>query len=679
MKKILITGANSYIGTSFEKYIAQFGDKYQVDTLDMIGDDWKKFDFWGYDTVYHVAGIAHSDNGKISKEKAKLYYEVNTKLTIRTAMKAKKAGVKQFIFMSSAIVYGDSAPIGKMKMITRDTPASPANCYGDSKVKAEKGLRRLEDDRFKVVILRPPMIYGMGSKGNYPLMSKLAQKMPVFPYVKNCRSMLYIENLCEFVRLMIENEESGTFWPQNSEYSNTSELVHMIGETHGKNVHLIKGFEWTLKFLGVFTGIVDKAFGNLAYTQSLSKYKEDYRVADLKKSIALTEGISDSKKSDPKKALMLTSVASMIDQFNIPNIELLQSLGYRVDVIANFEDPGTISFERAEELKQKLVSMGVKVTHVAIPRILDPKSIISAYRSVKKTINKDKYDLIHCHSPIGGAICRLAAIKARRNGTKVIYTAHGFHFYDGAPMKNWLIYYPVEKFCSRFTDVLITINKEDYKRACSEFNALKTVYIPGIGINIDKFANVHVDRSAKRSELGITDSDIMILSVGELNENKNHSTVIKAIGRINDKRIHYYIAGKGNLDQYLKDIAERNNVDLHLLGFRPDVEELYKCADIYVLPSIREGLNVSLMEAMASGLPCVASRIRGNCDLICSGKGGFLCRPTNIEEYVNKITTLIANDHIRKTMGEYNHSAVVDYSQEKVNSLIYSIYKNIHG
>lgn len=292
MKKILITGANSYIGTSFEKYMKQWSDKYQVDTLDMIGDAWKEYDFSGYDTVYHVAGIAHSDNGKISREKAKLYYEVNTKLTIRTAMKAKKAGVKQFIFMSSAIVYGNSAPIGKMKMITKDTPVSPANCYGDSKVKAENGLRKLEDETFKVVILRPPMIYGKGSKGNYPLMSKLAQKMPVFPYVDNCRSMLYIENLMEFVRLMIDNEESGTFFPQNSEYSNTSELVKMIAAEHGKRTVFVKGATMPLKMAGFVTGIVDKAFGNLAYDQSLSDYKTNYWIAGLRRSIMLTEDVA---------------------------------------------------------------------------------------------------------------------------------------------------------------------------------------------------------------------------------------------------------------------------------------------------------------------------------------------------------------------------------------------------
>ncbi|MBR3918580.1 MAG: NAD-dependent epimerase/dehydratase family protein [Clostridia bacterium] len=291
MKRILITGANSYIGTSFERYLEKWPEKYQVDTLDMIGDGWKKYNFTGYDSVYHVAGIAHSDNGKISREKAKLYYDVNSKLTIQTAMKAKKSGVKQFIFMSSAIVYGDSAPIGKMKMITKDTPVNPANCYGDSKVKAENGLRKLEDENFKVVILRPPMIYGKGSKGNYPLMSKLAQKLPVFPNVKNCRSMLYVDNLMEFVRLMVENEERGTFWPQNAEYSNTSELVKMIAAQHGKRVILVKGCTLPLRLLRFATGIVDKAFGNLAYDMKLSEYKEEYRTAGLRRSIMLTEDV----------------------------------------------------------------------------------------------------------------------------------------------------------------------------------------------------------------------------------------------------------------------------------------------------------------------------------------------------------------------------------------------------
>ena len=291
MKRILITGASSYIGTSFERYLAEkYPGLYDVDTVDMTDDDWRDTDFGGYDTVFHVAGIAHSDNGKISKEKAALYYSVNTDLTVETAKRAKSDGAKQFVFMSSAIVYGESARIGREKVITRDTPLSPANCYGDSKVQAEKGLCLLDDENFKVVILRPPMIYGKGSRGNYPLLAKLARKLPLFPYIKNQRSMLYVENLCEFVRLMIENSERGIFWPQNSEYSNTSEMVKMIAASHGKKVRLVKGFGWALRIMSHLTGIVNKAFGNLIYDQAMSTYREEYRVSDLPESIKRTEG-----------------------------------------------------------------------------------------------------------------------------------------------------------------------------------------------------------------------------------------------------------------------------------------------------------------------------------------------------------------------------------------------------
>lgn len=290
MKKILITGANSYIGTSFEKYIKEnYPDDYIVDTVDMIDGTWREKSFVGYDSVFHVAGIAHSDNGKISEEKEKLYYAVNADLTIETAKKAKANGVKQFIFMSSVIVYGDSAPIGKSKVITKDTPTSAANCYGDSKVQAEKGILPLNDDSFKVVILRPPMIYGKGSKGNYPTLAKMAMKMPIFPYVKNERSMLYVENLAEFIRLMIVNNENGIFWPQNAEYSNTSELMRMIAETHGKKVRLVKGTAWALRLMSHCTGLVNKAFGSLSYEAGMSEYKEDYRKVDLKESIKRTE------------------------------------------------------------------------------------------------------------------------------------------------------------------------------------------------------------------------------------------------------------------------------------------------------------------------------------------------------------------------------------------------------
>lgn len=288
MKRVLITGANSYIGTSFEKYIKKI-DSYAIDTVDMIDGSWREKDFSEYDAVFHVAGLAHSDVGNVTDEIKAKYYAVNTDLTIETAEKAKKDGVKQFIFMSSAIVYGDSAPIGKDKMITKDTPVSPANFYGDSKVQAENGIMPLADENFKVVILRPPMIYGPNSKGNYPILSKFARKLPAFPYVKNQRSMLYVGNLCEFVRLIVENEENGIFWPQNKEYSNTSEMVKLIAQAHGKKIVIVKGLEWALKLASKATGLVNKAFGNMSYDMEMSEYKVEYRKFDLLKSIGETE------------------------------------------------------------------------------------------------------------------------------------------------------------------------------------------------------------------------------------------------------------------------------------------------------------------------------------------------------------------------------------------------------
>lgn len=288
MKRILVTGKNSFIGNAFRNYMAQFPE-YTIDMASVRDGAWKKMDFSGYDSVFHVAGIAHVDVEKVSEKQRKLYYKVNTELTVELAKKSKLEGVRQFIFMSSAIVYGNSAPIGKNKIITEDTPPSPDNFYGDSKLKAEEELRKLESNLFKVVILRPPMIYGKGCKGNYPVLEKLAKKLPVFPKVENNRSMLYVGNLVEFVRLMVENEESGIFWPCNKEYSNTSRLVKMIAATHGRKILLIPGCGWILKLLCHISRSVDKAFGNFMYEDRLGEYRIAYRKYSLEKSIRQVE------------------------------------------------------------------------------------------------------------------------------------------------------------------------------------------------------------------------------------------------------------------------------------------------------------------------------------------------------------------------------------------------------
>jgi len=284
MKKVLITGANSYIGTSVEKWLIKEPENYQVNTIDMQDGNWRDYDFSPYDVIFHVAGIAHVSADPKLKD---LYYKVNTDLTIETAKKAKNEKVKQFIFMSSIIVYGDSS--AKNRVITRDTVPTPSNFYGDSKLQAEKGIVPLRDENFKVVILRPPMIYGPGSKGNYPRLSKLAQKTPIFPDFPNQRSMLFIDNLSEFIKLMIINEESGLFFPQNMEYFSTTELVRQIAKVYNHKIFFIKIFN---PFISLFfkSQTVKKVFGNLIYAKDNDgNFELEYCSTDFDESIIKTE------------------------------------------------------------------------------------------------------------------------------------------------------------------------------------------------------------------------------------------------------------------------------------------------------------------------------------------------------------------------------------------------------
>ncbi len=277
---ILITGAGSYVGTSVERWIKNHSN-HRVDTLDMLKDTWKDADFSIYDVVYHVAGIAHV-NAKTSMEA--LYYKVNRDLTIEVAQKAKEAGVKQFIFMSSMIVFHESRSL-KPEMITLDTPPCPNGFYGDSKLQAEKGLHNLECDTFQVCILRPPMIYGPNSKGNFPRLIKLAAKTPLFPDFHNRRSMLYINNLAEFVLQAINRQLAGTFYPQNRELSDTVEIIRYFAKAQHHHVYFAKWLNPFVRLASHFLQPINKMFGTYYYAPQMSKMDFDYQLVSFEESL----------------------------------------------------------------------------------------------------------------------------------------------------------------------------------------------------------------------------------------------------------------------------------------------------------------------------------------------------------------------------------------------------------
>ncbi len=377
-----------------------------------------------------------------------------------------------------------------------------------------------------------------------------------------------------------------------------------------------------------------------------------------------------------KKALMLSSVASMIDQFNMENIKILKNLGYEVHVLANFSFGNTTSDERTKEFKEELENMGIKVYNVPIPRkITAIKEMISSYKKIKKVCSENNYDILHCHSPIGGVLARFAFKDFRKKGGKLIYTAHGFHFFKGAPIKNWIIFYPIEKFCSRYTDCLITINKEDYKRA-KNFKAKEVKYVPGIGIDTKKIKDIKKNRKIL-NEFNIKD-EVVLVSVGELSNRKNHKVILKALEKVKGN-FKYIICGQGAKKEELIKISKELNLQekVEFLGYRQDVKEILKASDIFCFPSKQEGLPVALMEAMASGLPVICSDIRGNKDLIENKKGGYLLKSYDIDEYSIKIQELIENKFLREEMGNFNLEKIKDFDRKKVNTIMEEIYNEL--
>ncbi|MBM6684755.1 glycosyltransferase family 4 protein [Faecalicatena contorta] len=371
------------------------------------------------------------------------------------------------------------------------------------------------------------------------------------------------------------------------------------------------------------------------------------------------------------KRILISSTDLMMIQFLVPHVINLADNGYEIEIACS-NVGGKI-----EQIKERLKNTVKKIHVVKLARNPFTLRNFKGYKEMKQIISKGDYDIIWTNEPVMGVVTRLAAKLARRRGTTVLYMVHGFHFFTGAPIINWLIYYPVEKIMAKYADMIVTVNHEDYKRAKS-MNVKRVEYIHGIGINTDRLSaeNNSVDI---RKELGLSSEDFLIISVGELNKNKNQKTIIKALAQIKDPAIHYLLCGKGNQLESLKKqvIAEGLDKQIHFLGYRTDVLDICRQADVYVMPSYREGLPVASLEAMYCGLPLLTSNIRGLVDVMENGSSGYMYSPDDYKGFADGLCKLLADPELRKKMGKRNQEYVnqycIDATKKEVLDLVFTL------
>lgn len=369
------------------------------------------------------------------------------------------------------------------------------------------------------------------------------------------------------------------------------------------------------------------------------------------------------------KILYVANVYRHITSFHMPYLKWLKEEGFEVHVAGSGDE---------SLLKWKQVPYVDKNYDISIQRSPYSFQNVKAYGQLKRIVEEEKYDIVHCHTPMGGVLGRLASRGLRKLGTKVMYTAHGFHFCKGAPFINWVIYYPVERFMARYTDALITMNKEDYDIA-QKFKCQEHYSIPGIGFNIERFKSVSTDKDRKRDELGILQGEIVIVSVGDLIKRKNHETVIKAISKINNPSIKYLICGKGVLENHLKGLCSELKLDkqVEFLEYRTDIGEILKSSDIFVFPSLHEGLAIAGLEAMAAGVPVVASNRRGVADYCIDGETALLCEPMDSDCIARSIERLLTEEGLSEKLIENAYNIIDEFDILNAMTAMKRIYKDM--
>lgn len=637
-KKVLITGAGSYIGESFRAYAAKKYPTLKIDAIDMTDSLWRECDFSGYDIVYHVAGIAHADVGKVDDATKEKYYAVNTDLAIEVCQKAKAEGVKRFVIMSSMIVYGDSAPYGKSKVVDEHTVPKATNFYGDSKLQADVAVRDFADDAFKVFVLRPPMIYGKNSKGNYPALAKLAKKLWVFPDVDNQRSMLHIDNLCEFLcQIMLVKdvkENSVILIPQNSEWVNTSQMVKEIGEVTDSKVTLVGGImKLAISFGGKVPGkigkLINKAFGNFAYAQSMSQYEGiNYQTISLQESIRKTEG-NDVK----KKVLFLVNHDVVIYNFRLELVERLLNDGYEVHISSPYG-------ERIDDLK----ALGAVFHEIRMERRgmnpINEAKLLLTYRKLMAEVKPDVVLGYTIKPNIYGAMAageKNIPFIANVTGLGTAVENPGLSqkltiaLYHIAFKKVQKVFFQNTENQQFFIDHKIAVNKQGL--------------LPGSGVNLTRF---DVKPYPK-------DEIIRFVFIGRIMKEKGIDQYLDAAKAIKQKypNTEFHICGfcEAEYEGKLEEYNDNGTVIYH--GMIRNVSEFLKDMNCVVHPTYYpEGLSNVLLEGAASGRPIITTDRSGCREVVEDGVNGYMIPQKNSEKLVEAIEKFLSlTNEEKKNMG----------------------------
>lgn len=686
-KKVLITGAGSYIGVSFTEYAKRYyAHNFEINTIDMRDNVWRGEKFSDYDIVYHVAGIAHADIGNVSDETKEKYYVVNTDLAVETATKAKADGVKEFIFMSSVIVYGDSAPYGKEKIIDMHTVPAPANFYGDSKLQADVAVRELADDSFKVIVLRPPMIYGKGSKGNYPILAKLAKKLPVFPNVDNERSMLHIDNLCEFlcqIMLIKEiNQNAVVLIPQNAEWTKTASMVREIARSNGKNIVVLKTLCPVVvigsKVRGKISVLVNKAFGNNCYAHDVSVYPGiDYQNISLSESIMRTERsiVRESVprqadlKETSKKHILVVSQYFYPEQFRINDIcQEWVKRGYKVTVVTGLPNypMGKVFNGYGLTKKRHEKWKGIEIIRIPlIPRGSSSVGLIANYMSFMVSgIIAGKLKNIKADYVFSFEVSPMTQVLAGISFAKKLGVPHYLYVQDLWPenviaitgIKNPVIIRSIDKmvdYIYKNTDEIFTTSPSFAEAICN-----RKVKVPRKKVHYwPQYAEEFYKPLPRKKVSEIPDDDsFKVIFTGNIGMAQGLQILPKTAELLKDSNIRFVVVGDGRyLEEFNHEIHRYGVEKYFVMVPRQPAEripELLAACDIAFL-SFQDSelwtmtIPAKLQSYMACGMPVVASA-QGETKRVIEDAGCGICTPIGDAQALSEGIQTLMNANLVK-------------------------------